>query len=258
MNPLLKKLVAATRPHRCNICQSRVRRFLPLDPSYLDLAKIHGSIFDLGAAETLNYRAYACPHCGANDRDRLFGLYIQHLQAAGIHLADLSLVEFAPANQFRLSICHLFREYRTCDLLRTDVDDPGVDIMAMDRYPDGRWDAFICSHVMEHVPDDRRALAELYRVLKPGGWGILMVPINLNLAKIDEDPAVTDIGERGRRFGQGDHVRAYSKSGFLERVRAAGFVVRQYGAAYFGKFVFWRCGINPSSILYVVEKPSAA
>ena len=255
MRSILQTVLAATRLHRCNICQSCVRRFLPLDSVYLEQAKIHCSIFGPDDAEMLNHRAYTCPHCGASDRDRLYGLYIHRLQVGGIDLADLSLLEFAPADRFRLSICHLFKEYRTTDLLRKDVDDPGLDIMAMDRYPNGRWDAFICSHVLEHVPDDRRALAELYRVLKPGGWGILMVPIHQNLAEIDEDPAVRDMGERWRRFGQGDHVRAYNKGGFLQRVRQAGFIVRQYGVDYFGKFVFWRCGISPSSVLYVVEKP---
>jgi glycosyltransferase involved in cell wall biosynthesis len=120
------------------------------------------------------------------------------------------------------------------------------------------FDALICSHVLEHVADDRQALSELYRVLKPGGWGILMVPIILTLEEIDEDPQVTDEAERWRRFGQFDHVRLYNKSGFVDRVEAAGFVVRQLGMAYFGEAAFQQLGLTKTSVLYVAEKLARA
>lgn len=218
------------------------------------LAQVNRSSQSLDDAETLNYRHYTCPHCGVTDRDRLCGLYVQRLARRYSGLDKQSLLDVAPCPRLRLAICHLFKEYRTCDLMRTDVDDSGVDISAMACYPDARWDAIICSHVLEHVPDDRRALAEIYRVLKPGGWGMLLVPINLKAQAIDEDPFLSDPVERWRRFGQDDHVRAYDKQGFLTRVRAAGFVVHEYGAEFFGRFAFWRYGISQKSVLYVVEK----
>ncbi len=121
-------------------------------------------------------------------------------------------------------------------------------------YADGSIGFFICSHVLEHVADDRRALAELYRVLKPGRRGILVVPIVLTITEIDEDPTITDPAERWRRFGQDDHVRLYSKQGFLARVRDAGFVVHQLDRAFFGAETFARHGITQQSVLYVVEK----
>jgi SAM-dependent methyltransferase len=124
----------------------------------------------------------------------------------------------------------------------------------MSCYEEGTFDAFICSHVLEHVSDDLKALSELFRILKPNGWGILMVPIILSLDQIDEDPLLEDIAERWRRFGQDDHVRMYSRNGFIERVIGAGFSVRQYGQEYFGAEVFKRYGISDKSILYVVEK----
>lgn len=248
----MEKLQVGFWPHRCNVCQSQVARFRALDSHYIDLPKKHGSLYGPNDAETLNFRAYSCPHCGSVDRDRLYCLYIQHIAKQGTRLAEQSMLDIAPS-RLRLAICHLFKEYRTCDLYSEKVNDR-VDVMKMEIYPDARWDAFICSHVLEHVPDDRRALSELFRVLKPGGWGILMVPINLRMAQIDEDPAVTDVRERWRRFGQEDHVRAYDKQGFLGRVREAGFVVHEYGAKYFGRFAFWRYGINQRSVLYVVKK----
>ena len=81
-----------------------------------------------------------------------------------------------------------------------------------------------------------------------------MVPINLAITEIDEDPTVTDEVERWRRFGQFDHVRLYSKPGFIQRVTETGFLVHQLGIDFFGKDIFHRNGISPKSVLYVVEK----
>ncbi len=81
-----------------------------------------------------------------------------------------------------------------------------------------------------------------------------MVPIVLSLDEIDEDPSVTDVGERWRRFGQDDHVRMYSKKGFLSRMRQAGFNVHQLGREHFGRDTFETYGITDQSVLYIVEK----
>lgn len=90
-------------------------------------------------------------------------------------------------------------------------------------YPADHFDLVICSHVLEHVPDDRRAMRELCRVLKPGGVAILLVPMS-DRPVTDEDPAVIDPDERQRRFGQRDHVRLYGRD-YIERLREAGFTV---------------------------------
>ena len=168
----------------------------------------------------------------------------------------IDLLEIAPSRQ----LSEMVKSYgkislRTADLMMEDVDDR-IDIFSdMKCYSTNRFDAFICSHVLEHVPDDTKALRELYRIMRPGGWGIVMVPIILATDKIDEDPALDDIAERWRRFGQYDHIRTYSKNGWLERVAAAGFTIHQYGQNYFGADLLARNGISNKSVLYVVEKP---
>jgi ubiquinone/menaquinone biosynthesis C-methylase UbiE len=129
-----------------------------------------------------------------------------------------------------------------------------VDVTQMDEIPSNSYDMFICSHVLEHVDDDRKALSELFRILKPGGRGILMVPIVLKLEEIDEDPAITDEATRWRRFGQYDHVRLYSKAGFTQRIQDAGFTLHAHGVEYFGQDVFVECGISPKSVLYIGHK----
>lgn len=173
--------------------------------------------------------------------------------------AETVLVDFAPAKPLSNFIRNYIRQNRVnIRYITSDLSMTGVDIIAdicdMPVFQTGFADFFICSHVLEHVADDKKAMAELYRILKPGGQGILMVPINLKAVEIDEDPAVTDIGERWRRFGQDDHVREYSKTGFLTRLRETGFVVHSYGAHSFGRFAFWRHGISLKSVLYLVEK----
>ncbi len=132
--------------------------------------------------------------------------------------------------------------------------DIEVDLMNMQVIQSESFDAFICSHVLEHVEDDKKALGELHRILKHGGFGILMVPINLKVKRIDEDPTVTDIGERWRRFGQDDHVRIYSKKGFVRRVKQSGFKINLCGVDFFSVEEFSKYGITSKSVLYVVEK----
>ena len=97
-------------------------------------------------------------------------------------------------------------------------------------------------------------MRELRRILKREGQGILVVPIVLTLDQIDEDPSVTDVSERWRRFGQDDHVRLYSKQGFLSRVQEAGLKVNQLGRDHFGNGAFTKHGITDRSVLYIVEK----
>ena len=171
----------------------------------------------------------------------------------------IHIVEFAPVKSLSmfiektLNILQIPFVYRTADLYATNVDDQ-TDIMNMSVYHDRQFDFFICSHVLEHVTDDRKALSELVRITKIGGSGILMVPIDLMADVIDEDTSVTDEAERVQRFGQNDHVRFYSKNGFVERVRDAGFEIAQYGAGHFGLERFVRSGITPQSVLYIVRR----
>jgi SAM-dependent methyltransferase len=241
--------------YRCPVCNSRVIAFQPLPEYYAENLEKYGWPFKGEDAETLNLQDYACPSCQASDRDRLYALYLQdyltHLRSEGL----IKIVDFAPSPPLSRFIRKLRPgiSYRTADLFAEDVDDR-VDITELRPYEDNQFDFFICSHVLEHVRDDKKAIRELYRILKPGGRGILMVPIILSIAKIDEDPSVLDEGQRWRRFGQHDHVRLYSKTGFVERVQEAGFVVHECGREFFGQELLARNGITRQSVLYVMEK----
>jgi SAM-dependent methyltransferase len=92
------------------------------------------------------------------------------------------------------------------------------------QFPDASFDAVICNHVLEHVPDDRRAMSEIRRVLAPGGWAMLLVP-DVRDAATQEDLSITDPAERKARYGQVDHVRLYGWD-YVDRLEDAGFVVQ--------------------------------
>jgi SAM-dependent methyltransferase len=243
----------------CPVCESSVVSFLPLPEFFRDNQQKFGFPFNASDSETCNEAAYLCPSCGATDRDRLYALFLCDYFAKLQKTTPISIVDFAPSQALSMFIQRLIKssrkkiQYRTADLLAQDVDDR-IDITDLHTYETDQFALFICSHVLEHVTDDRKALRELHRILKPGGHGILMVPIISSLEEIDEDPTVNEESERWRRFGQFDHVRLYSKRGFLERVHEADFKVTELGKDFFGEQLFDRMGINRQSVLYIVEK----
>jgi SAM-dependent methyltransferase len=160
-----------------------------------------------------------CPGCGSLERDRAAWLHLERTQAW--IAPGIRLLHVAPERclQPRLRM-RLGSRYVTVDLVRTDIDLQ----LSVEELPfeDGSFDGIICNHVLEHVIDDRRALAELRRVLARGGWALLQVPIDPARLVTDEDPTVTSPRERRRRFGQHDHVRYYGTD-YAERLRSAGF-----------------------------------
>jgi SAM-dependent methyltransferase len=135
----------------------------------------------------------------------------------------MSLLHFAPeyALRGRMESVPGLR-YVTADLDPEGVDVQ-LDITAMP-FEDGAFDAILCSHVLEHVPDDRSAMSELRRVLDPGGWAIVLVPLDLSRERTYEDLSVTAPEDRKREFGQHDHVRMYAPD-IAGRLETAGFHV---------------------------------
>ncbi len=112
-------------------------------------------------------------------------------------------------------------DYVSADL-HPNKGDIRMDITDI-QFEDETFDVIYCSHVLEHIADDRRAMSELARVLTKSGWAIIQVPVIREIT--DEDPTVTDPQERQRRYGQFDHVRAYGKD-YADRLASSGFEVR--------------------------------
>ena len=229
-------------------------RFEPIGWDFIALLNDVGYIQPIFQGETFDPVNYFCPFCKCSDRDRLYALfleqYFQKLDPALRH----RFIDFAPAPQLGKFIRSFpMLDYRSADLLIEGVDDR-VDIMDMPLYESSSVTSFLCSHVLEHVPDDRKALRELFRILKPGGIGIIMVPINLLLRETYEDPTIVTPAERWKHFGQDDHLRIYAKSDFIGKMQSAGFTVHQLDISVFGTDTFNRHGIHRRSVLYVVGK----
>src|SRR5690606_23076407 len=89
-----------------------------------------------------------------------------------------------------------------------------------------QYDVILCNHVLEHIPDDRKAMQELYRVMKPGGWGIFQIPLDMQRSTTFQDDRITDPKERAKIFGQYDHVRDYGMD-YFEKLRSVGFQVEE-------------------------------
>lgn len=183
-----------------------------------------------------------CPNCGSKKRHRLLWLFLR--DRTNLFTDTLRVLHFAPEFCFHATFAALPNlDYVTADL------EPGRAMLTIDitAIPEevGTFDAILCSHVLEHVPDDRKAMRELYRVLKPGGWAVLMVPLEPDRADTFEDISVVEPEEREQVFGQDDHVRIYGQD-FKDRLERAGFSVdihryaKELGAEGVKKYVLKR------------------
>src|SRR5690349_13732416 len=147
-----------------------------------------------------------CPRCGSQARHRLLWLFLEArpelLESAG------SLLHVGPEYCIQRQLSRL----EGLRYVSADLDSPlAAEVVDVTRMPyrDGEFGAVICSHVLEHVEDDRRAMGEILRVLRPGGWAIVMAPVDPTRAVTLEDPSAVTEAERLRLFGQHDHLRLY-------------------------------------------------
>lgn len=186
----------------CPICNGHFRKLLPFG---------------------FKLRANAqCPRCGSLERHRLLWLYLR--DRTNFFTCHLKVLDVAPMYYLQKK----YRKLGNLDYLSADISSP-IAMTRMDitdiHLPDNQFDCIICYHVLEHIPDDRKAISELFGVLKHGGWAILQSPVDLNRDETFEDPDIVIAEERERVFGQKDHVRIYGKD-YKCRLEEAGFLVK--------------------------------
>jgi SAM-dependent methyltransferase len=252
-NSMEKNLFGFGRKY-CPVCRQSVTRFEPIGWDYIAMMNNFGYIQPIFQGETFDPVNYFCPICKASDRDRLYALFLEQFLNRMEKKRGFRFIDFAPSRPLSLFLkTFSFLDYRSADLFSENVDDR-VDIMDLKIYETESVDFFLCSHVLEHVTNDRKAISELYRILKGGAMGILMVPIILTLQTTCEDPSITSPEMRWKYFGQDDHLRIYAKNDFLQKVQSAGFLIHQLDRNFFGAELLNHHGIHNRSVLYIVQK----
>lgn len=210
LRPQVRRVVRNTRIIRkalnrgdqryCPICKSHVRSFRPQGP---------------------NRRPNACcPICGSFERHRLFFLFASR-EMGLCSMPKKKMLHVAP----EACISPILAECKHLDYLTADLM-PGA-MVQMDltdiHMPDETFDVVVASHVLEHIPDDRQAMREVLRVLKPGGWAVMQVPVTTE--KTYEDLSIVDPQERERLYGHHEHVRRCGED-YYDRMSEEGFELR--------------------------------
>lgn len=157
------------------------------------------------------------------ERHRLLWLYLKN--ETDFFTMPKNMLHIAPEQCF----LKRFKNLKNLDYLTADLFSPIADVKAdiCDLpFKENTFDIIFCNHVLEHIEDDKKAMSELYRVLKPGGMGIFQIPQDVCREKTYEDFTITNPDERAKHFGQYDHVRVYGKD-YFDRLRAVGFNVEE-------------------------------
>lgn len=208
----------------CPYCQHSFRKMLADGEklSVIDKYQIIGAGFRENCT---------CPRCYAKDRDRLIYLYLE--KKTNIFTQSLRLLHIAPEAWLKelfqsLPNIHYTNGVKDAESMGYYYDRRTRDLDITDlEMKDNFYDVVICNHVLEHIIDDRKAMQEIFRVLKPGGWAILQIPYSEVLENTFEDKSILSPTERKMTFGQFDHVRIYGKD-YSERLTNVGFRVERY------------------------------
>lgn len=226
----LKKLFYLGNRYYCPICKSHIRL--------------------LQEAGIIRRQNAKCPVCGSLERHRLAWLVLEK-HTSLFDGQPKKMLHIAPEGYLEKG----FRKLEHLDSITSDIVgnhvDVNMDITAIS-FSDNTFDVVYCSHVLEHIHNDYKAMQEIWRVLKAGGWAALDVPITAEITT--EDPSITDPNERLRLFGQEDHVRRYGQD-YPDRLTSVGFTVRRFSAAEIvGANHLRRFGLEANRLCFIGSK----
>lgn len=195
----------------CPLCDGRFAGFLPAGERH-PIFERHDFV---AGGHRPNVR---CPRCDSRERERLLRRFLDEPAQAPLLNASASILHFAPERRLETFFRGTAASYVTADLDGAGVDRR-IDVTDIP-FAAATFDLVVCNHVLEHVPDDRRALEEIGRVLKPDGVAVVQVPRAVDLETTYEDPGKRTEAERIEAFGQFDHVRIYGRD-YAQRLSAA-------------------------------------
>ena len=185
------------------------------------------------------------------ERHRLMWLFLK--ERTNFFNSNLKFLHIAPEYCF----IKIFKNMKNLDYTTGDLISPWADVK-MDvhniPFPENTFDVVICNHVLEHVDDSDTVMKEFYRVMKPGGWGIFQVPIDLESKTTKEDKSITDPKERERLYWQSDHLRLFGLD-YPDKLRNAGFKVTESNFInQIEKDLIIRYALPKDEIIYLCEK----
>lgn len=191
------------------------------------------------------------------ERHRLLWLYLKNktnfFSSENQMVPKKKVLHFAPEQCF----LKRFRKLKHIDYTTTDLNSPIADVKADIcelPFAEDSYDIIFCNHVLEHIPNDTKAMQELYRVMKPGGYGVFQIPQDASREVTFEDDSITDRHERAKIFGQYDHVRVYGRD-YFNKLRSVGFKVNEVDyTAELSKETITRFCLANGEIIPVVYK----
>jgi hypothetical protein len=202
---------------QCYVCKNKMDHFTPYRKGSEDIPEFLRKLELIGS----DVDNFWCLHCRAQDRERHLYMYFDKL-GFWDKFKETSVLHFAPEKHLSNSIQQLSpSKYVMGDLYPSDPKIQKIDVTNIP-YDNNTFDVLLCNHVLEHVPDYHKAMSEIYRVLKPGGYAILQTPFSAMLKNNFEDESINTDELRFYFYAQEDHVRLFSQERFLEGLTKAG------------------------------------
>ncbi len=232
--------------YTCNYCHASYSVFAPWYPAAVDRAAIENNHVIAGYGKNC-----ICPNCLSTARERL----VKAVLETRFVIDNKKILHLSPEKPVYRFIKNR-AEVIAADYMPGFYKSTAKSVQFADAtrlgFDDSIFDMVIANHIMEHIPDDRRALAEIERVLRPGGIAILQVPFSIEIPATLEDIHIHDPQKQSALFGQKDHVRIYRLDDYLQRVAAAGFLVEYLPYESLG--VFYNYAIQPGEGFIAIKK----
>ncbi|MEO6537975.1 MAG: class I SAM-dependent methyltransferase [Ferruginibacter sp.] len=232
----------------CNVCAAEYKKFVPHYPAPINNKAIQANQVIAGYGENI-----ICPNCMSTARERLVIAFLSEdffLDGKKIlHLSpEKNIYSFLKTKAIVTTADLHPGYYKTIDKKITKEDATHFS------FDDDSFDIVIANHILEHIPDDKGAMKEILRVMKPGAKAVLQVPYSETLVYTIEELTLQNPAKQSELYGQKDHIRIYALTDYISRLKAAGFSIEVLGKAELKRFL--KFAIQPEEKLLKLSKPS--
>jgi SAM-dependent methyltransferase len=231
----------------CNVCGQSYKKFVPDHPSPENKQALEANHVIAGYGNNV-----FCPNCLSTSRERLVICFLTDKPDLNgkkiLHLSpEKNIYRFLSKKATVITADLLPGFYKTIDGLVQKQDATKFS------YADHSFDLVIGNHILEHIPDDLKAMKEIYRVLKPGASAVLQVPYSETNTETIESPGIIDPEMQSKLYGQKDHVRIYTLKDYTARLQHAGFLVSVI--PYSGLHAYYKNAIQEAESFLLIRKP---